>query len=152
MKITLKNVEFKMKNVEFYVYEGIQLPFQNGKFDGVICRYAFHHCPEPQITISEISRVLNSKGIVVLSDPVPSAPDEGEFVNEYQRLKKDGHNCFYQNQVLVDMFDKEGFELADKFDSSITSPRDMDERYEKLLDRTPKTIRNAYCIREFILP
>jgi len=143
-----KATEHKIKNVEFYAYEGIRLPFQNNKFDGVICRYAFHHCPEPQITISEMSRVLKAQGIVVLSDPVPTPPDTGEFIDAFQRLKPDGHNHFCQKQELVDMFGKEGIKLVDSYESSITFPREMDERYEELLAGTPKAIRDAYCIRE----
>ncbi len=142
-----KAVELKIENAEFYVYEGIQLPFQDGKYDGVICRYAFHHCPEPQITISEMSRVLNAKGVVVLSDPVLTPPDEGDFIDEFQRLLPDGHNCFHQKQALIDMFEKEGFVLFDSFESSVTYPRNMDERYDALLDVTPKVILDAYCIR-----
>lgn len=131
-------------NVKFYIYEGIQLPFQNDEFSGVICRYAFHHCPEPQITVAEMSRVLKAEGIVVLSDPVPTPPDKGDFVDTFQRLKPDGHIGFHQKQFLVDVFDREGFSLVNCFESSVTYPREMDERYKALLDRTPKAIRDAY--------
>ena len=133
-------------NVNFYSYEGIQLPFQNNEFNGVICRYAFHHCPEPQITVSEMSRVLKAEGIAVLSDPVPTPPDKGDFVDAFQRLKPDGHICFHQKQFLVDMFDREGFLLVNCFESSVTYPREMDERYKALLDGTPKAIRDAYSL------
>ena len=77
-----------------------------------------------------MSRVLKPQGIAVLSDPIPSPPDEGEFIDEFQRLQPDGHKQFYQKQVLIGMFDREGIELIDTFESSITGPREMDARYE----------------------
>jgi ubiquinone/menaquinone biosynthesis C-methylase UbiE len=141
-----KTAELGIENAVFYVYEGIRLPFQNEEFDGVICRYVFHHCPAPQITVPEMSRVLKAQGIVVLSDPVPFPPDEGGFIDEFQRLKPDGHKQFYRKQVLDGMFDKCGFDLVDSFESSITYPREMDTRYEVLLDSTPVTIIDIYNI------
>jgi hypothetical protein len=44
------------------------------------------------------------------------------------------------------MFDKFGFDLVDSFESSITYPREMDTRYEVLLDSTPVTIIDIYNI------
>ncbi len=139
--------ELELGNVKFHVYEGVKLPFPNEKFSGAICRYAFHHCPQPKITVSEISRILKADGIVVLSDPVPSPPDKGGFMDDFQWLQPDGHNCFHQEQSLVDMFDRAGFELLDTFESSITATRDSNARYEALLARTAKAIRAAYRIR-----
>jgi len=138
--------ELNRRNVKFYPYEGIKLPFQHDEFNGVICRYAFHHCPEPQTTVSEMSRVLKADGIVVLSDPVPTPPDNVDFVDAFQRLRPDGHICFHPKRFLVDMFDREGFMLVDYFESSITYPREIDERYKALLGRTSKAIQDAYRI------
>jgi hypothetical protein len=44
------------------------------------------------------------------------------------------------------MFDKFGFDLVDSFESSITYPRELDTRYEVLLDSTPVTIIDIYNI------
>ena len=93
-----------------------------------------------------MSRVLKPQGIAVLSDPIPSPPDEGEFIDEFQRLQPDGHKQFYQKQVLIGMFDREGIELIDTFESSITGPREMDARYEILLGGTSEAILDAYSI------
>jgi len=141
-----KTAELGIENAAFYVYEGMLLPFENEEFDGVICRYVFHHCPAPKITVSEMSRVLKPQGIVVLSDPVPTPPDEGEFIDEFQRLLPDGHQQFYRKQVLDGMFDNCGFDLIDSFESSITYPREMDTKYEVLLDSTPVTMIDIYNI------
>ena len=141
-----KAAELGIENATFCAYEGIILPFENEEFNGVICRYVFHHCPTPQITISEMSRVLKPRGIVVLSDPVPSPPDEGGFIDEFQRLLPDGHKQFYRKQVLDGMFDHCEFDLVDSFESSITYPREMDPKYEVLLDSTPDTMIEVYNI------
>ena len=139
-------LEQGLKNLSFFSYDGVEFPFKNEKFDCVICRYAFHHCPQPKTTIVEISRVLNTKGMVVLSDPVPSTHDDGKFIDEFQKLQPDGHHCFHPRETLVDWFSKTGFVVVDTFESSITGVRPSDARYEKLLAGTPNAIRDAYRI------
>ncbi len=141
-----KAAELGSSNAAFHAYEGVWLPLQNRDFDGVTCRYAFHHCPEPRVTVSEMSRVLKPHGIVVLSDPIPSPLDEEGFIDEFQRLKPDGHMRFHPQQVLIGMFDAEGFDLVDSFESSVRFPRTVDARYEALLEGTPDSVRDAYEI------
>ena len=140
----LKAEELGLTNTEFHTYEGRHFPFLDGIFSGAVCRYAFHHCPDPEVTVSELARVLDTTGFVVLSDPVPWPPDDGRFIDEFQRLQPDGHHCFHPEESLISMFDKAGFDLVDAFESSITCPRKLNAQYEALLARTSKTIRAAY--------
>jgi SAM-dependent methyltransferase len=47
----------------------LNLPFQNGVFDTVLATEVMEHVPEPKQMLSEISRVLKSDGILILSVP-----------------------------------------------------------------------------------
>jgi ubiquinone/menaquinone biosynthesis C-methylase UbiE len=46
-----------------------RLPFVDGAFDRAICLSALHHVPEMAAAVSEIARVLTSKGVAVFSEP-----------------------------------------------------------------------------------
>jgi ubiquinone/menaquinone biosynthesis C-methylase UbiE len=55
------NVEFRIGNVE-------SMPFQDSSVDAVVGNMVLHHCPNPKIAISEMSRVLKSSGRIAISD------------------------------------------------------------------------------------
>jgi ubiquinone/menaquinone biosynthesis C-methylase UbiE len=45
-----------------------KLPLKDNSFDVVFCRSLLHHLPEPELAISEISRVLRPQGEAVFAD------------------------------------------------------------------------------------
>ena len=55
------NVEFRIGNVE-------SMPLQDSSVDVVVGNMVLHHCPHPEIAISEISRVLKPSGRIAISD------------------------------------------------------------------------------------
>ena len=54
--------------VEFQVADGNRLPFPDGSFDLVICNSVLHHLAEPEKLLSEMSRLVNSGGAILLRD------------------------------------------------------------------------------------
>jgi ubiquinone/menaquinone biosynthesis C-methylase UbiE len=46
-----------------------RLPFVDGAFDKAICLSALHHVPDMAAAVSEISRILTTKGVAVFSEP-----------------------------------------------------------------------------------
>jgi ubiquinone/menaquinone biosynthesis C-methylase UbiE len=46
-----------------------RLPFVDGAFDKALCLSALHHVPDMTAGVSEIARVLTSKGVAVFSEP-----------------------------------------------------------------------------------
>ncbi|EGT4061466.1 TPA: class I SAM-dependent methyltransferase, partial [Clostridioides difficile] len=44
------------------------LPFENGKFDCLLCTDSFHHYPTPKRAIAEFCRVLDTNGYLILAD------------------------------------------------------------------------------------
>src|SRR3989442_4879259 len=55
------NVEFRIGTVE-------SMPLHDSSVDAVIGNMVLHHCPHPEIAISEISRVLKPGGRIAISD------------------------------------------------------------------------------------
>src|SRR5438552_9106590 len=55
------NVEFRIGNVE-------NMSLQDSSVDAVIGNMVLHHCPHPEIAISEMSRVLKTGGRIAISD------------------------------------------------------------------------------------
>ena len=88
--------EENVQNISFITYDGVNFPFADNEFDMVISRYALHHFPDIQKSISEISRVIKSDGFLFISDPTPNVNDTSRFVDGYMQQKKDGHIKFYK--------------------------------------------------------
>ncbi len=135
-----------IKNLEFISYEGVEFPFQESWFEGVISRYAFHHFPDAALCVQGLYRIIESKGFVIISDPLTYEEDTDGFIDQFQQLKTDGHVHFFREPELDALFQKRGFIKESQFFSSISYPRDLNESYLRLLDRTPATILEKYGI------
>lgn len=142
----VKAKEENINNLVFVTYDGIDFPFADQEFDMVISRYALHHFPDIQKSISEVSRILNEEGLFFVSDPTPNDNDSERFVDAYMQLKKDGHIKFYTVDEWKDICKKFGMDLCDSFDSSIRFPKKKDTAYgfEELLNRYDKDIISGY--------
>src|SRR5436853_6072775 len=55
-------------NVEWHRGDVYALPFADGAFDIVSCRFAFHHLQEPARAFAEMARVARTGGRIVLCD------------------------------------------------------------------------------------
>src|SRR5689334_12732279 len=56
---------------EFLVYDGFRLPLPDKSVDRILCMHALHHIPNVDQVISEMSRVLNDRGIAAFAEPGP---------------------------------------------------------------------------------
>lgn len=97
-----------IKNLSFVSYDGIDFPFESDSFDLVVTRYALHHFPDIVHSIGEVSRVLKNGGMLFISDPCPNECDTDRFVDDYMRLKKDGHIKFYTKDDWTDICCNQG--------------------------------------------
>ena len=57
-----------LTNVAFEHGDAEQLPYDDGSFDLVVCRAAFHHMPRPEQILSEMVRVTNPRGRILIAD------------------------------------------------------------------------------------
>ena len=124
-----------IKNLSFVSYDGINFPFDVNTFDLVVTRYA---------------RVLKSDGMLFISDPCPNECDTERFVDDYMRLKKDGHIKFYTRDEWTDICRRQGLMVVDSFNSSIRFPKKKDTAYgyEEVLKKHDKTVIDSYNLLE----
>jgi ubiquinone/menaquinone biosynthesis C-methylase UbiE len=74
-----------LANADFQRYEGVSLPFAHDQFDAAICRYAFHHLPQPETTLDELGRTVRSGGRLVLADAIRDNADDVDFINRSRK-------------------------------------------------------------------
>lgn len=141
-----KAKEENIRNISFVTYDGIDFPFADNEFDMVISRYALHHFPDIQKSISEVSRVIKPEGFLFISDPTPNVNDTSRFVDEYMQLKKDGHIKFYTKDEWKQICEKNGLQMKGSFDSVIRFPKKKDTAYgfDELLEKHDKEIIESY--------
>lgn len=139
-----------VSNLSFVCYEGIDFPFETDSFDMVITRYALHHFPDIEHSISEVTRVLKTGGSFFISDPCPNDCDDSRFIDEYMQLKKDGHIKFYTMDEWKDICGKSGLTMLDFFKSSIRFPKKKDTAYgyQEVLKKHDKLIIESYDLSE----
>ncbi len=65
-------------------YDGVEIPFPAGAFDGVLCNQVLEHAIDPGALLREIGRVLATRGTLILS--VPFLWPEHEQPNDNQRF------------------------------------------------------------------
>jgi ubiquinone/menaquinone biosynthesis C-methylase UbiE len=133
-------------NADFQRYDGIALPFADDRFDAAICRYAFHHLPQPETTLGELGRTVRSGRRLVLADAIRDDADDVDFVNRFQEMKRDGHVRMVRGTSLVDLVSRHGFDLIERFESSICFTRERTAAYDELLAMTPERVLQAYSL------
>jgi ubiquinone/menaquinone biosynthesis C-methylase UbiE len=83
-----KAVEEQVRNVAWSRGSVYALPFPDGTFDVVSCRFAFHHLERPEHAFAEMIRVCASRGRIVLCDAVCSDdPRKAAAFNRMERFR-----------------------------------------------------------------
>jgi len=61
--------DFDYQNTEIITFNGKDVPFENDRFDGVICTEVLEHVQDYQSLINEIRRVMKKNAIAVITIP-----------------------------------------------------------------------------------
>ncbi len=61
-----------IRNVDFILSEVERLSFDDGSFNGALCRFSFHHFVNPARVFAELARVVGAGGWMVIADMVAS--------------------------------------------------------------------------------
>jgi ubiquinone/menaquinone biosynthesis C-methylase UbiE len=102
----ITNVSFQKGDVES------RLPFEEGVFDVVVCRFAIHHFAEPEKVIAEMARVCRTDGLVAIEDLIASEqPERAAYYNEFERLRDTSHTSALAMSELVRMMGAAGLEI-----------------------------------------
>ncbi|WGI75379.1 methyltransferase domain-containing protein [Sinorhizobium meliloti] len=98
-----------------------QIPFENGKFDRIICSHVLEHVPDDRKGMRELRRVLKPGGVAYIM--VPSEVREGTYedsaINTPElRLKHYGqetHVRIYSRNDFVERLREAGFQVNTQF-------------------------------------
>jgi ubiquinone/menaquinone biosynthesis C-methylase UbiE len=90
------------------VADSEELPFDNDKFDMVVCTDSFHHYPHPEKVLAEIRRVLQQDGMLLIADPYIPTPLR-QLVNLYFKLSRSGDVKIYPESDIRKLLEEAGF-------------------------------------------
>ncbi len=101
-----------LTNVETKIADAESLPFDDGSFDLVTCRLAFHHFPNSRQAVSEFARVLKPGGVLGFTDNIV-VPDKkaAGYYNAYEKLRDPSHHWVYPLARLQAMFQEAGLKV-----------------------------------------
>jgi SAM-dependent methyltransferase len=84
--------ERAIEGIGFALGDAERLPFSDNAFELITCRSSAHHFPNVKAFLFEVSRLLGSDGILVVSDPVSPESDElVEFLDRVEILRDPTH-------------------------------------------------------------
>jgi len=123
--------------VDYDVYDGVKLPYQDNSFDLVFAVCVLHHVPTHAWSsfVCEMSRVLKSGGVAMIFEHNPLNPLTKYVVN----------NCpFDENAVLlrgsktVSLFQEAGFKMIDlRYVLSVPAKTSFSRRIDRLFSKLP---------------
>jgi ubiquinone/menaquinone biosynthesis C-methylase UbiE len=101
--------ERQLDNVEWRAASVYELPFPDGSFDIVTCRFAFHHLQEPVRAFAEMARVCRCGGRIVLCDgAAPADATKAAAFNAMERFRDPSTASFLPLATLRDLFMRAG--------------------------------------------
>lgn len=141
--------EKNVKNVEFVAYDGLDFPFGKEQFDLITTRYALHHFPDIEHTFQEVSRILKKGGRFFIADPTPNADDSERFVDDYMRMKPDGHIKYYEKEEFENYAKAVGLKLVKAFQTEICFPRLKKTAigFDDIMNKHKKEVIEGYQVR-----
>ena len=90
----------KIKNLRLYLGDAEHLPFQNDKFDLLICTDSFHHYPNPENAVREFYKVLRNGGTLLLADYWKPFPIR-QLMNIFIPFSNEGDVKIYSQNEIV---------------------------------------------------
>lgn len=105
-----KAEELLAGKAELVTGDADSLPWDDDSFDVVVCNASFHHYPEPQKVLSEMKRVLRTKGRLIVADPWWSVIYRF-LINLYLKtpINMEGDFRIYSEKEIKEMFSECGF-------------------------------------------
>ena len=101
-----------LANVRVQRGDADRLPFAEGEFDVVVCRFAFHHFEDPGRVMREMARVCRPQGTIAVEDLVSSEHRaRSDYQNRFERLRDPSHTRALPPSELLGLFTAAGLEL-----------------------------------------
>jgi ubiquinone/menaquinone biosynthesis C-methylase UbiE len=115
--------ERSLTNVRFQRADAEQLPFAEGEFDIVFCRFAFHHFEDPAVPLREMTRVCRAGGRVAVEDLAASEiPARADYQDQFERLRDPSHTRALPISELARMFGARALEIETVTTGEVVQP------------------------------
>lgn len=139
-----------------------KLPYADGSFDGVTCRFAPHHFTCPASFIMEVSRVLKDRGPFILIDGTveDGQPEVEQWIHDVEKLRDPSHHRFVTpgkwewlcREMGLRILHREIFPLKQPnlqwyFETARTSPENR-EAVCRLISSAPDAVREVLRLGE----
>lgn len=100
----------RAKNIpaEFHQSPAEELPYEDGMFDYIVCRFAFHHFTEKTAALKEIVRVLRIGGKFRLENMLPEDSQDWLLYKYFPTSKKFDSERFWPIQKLTQSLEELG--------------------------------------------
>ena len=96
------------RNVLFLEGDAAALPFVEGSFDLVTCRFAVHHFEHPARQIAEMARVCRGEGRVAIVDLVAFDEELAPEHDRLERLRDPSHTRALPAREIVELLQSSG--------------------------------------------
>lgn len=136
--------EKKISNLFFLSFDGLKYPFAEESFDLIVTRHAFHHFPNVIDTIQQINKLLVKGGKVLISDPLRKEEDNKRIIDEFMKVKKDGHIQFYSIKELEKLFSDNGFVVEKQIITDMKFPFPSKDEYITIYNKMAAEDRLLY--------
>lgn len=104
----IKAEENHIENIQFCSFDGIHYPFEKESVDVITTRYAFHHFPDVRKAVNQLAGLLRKNGKILISDPIRKLSDENRIIDQFMKIKGDGHIGFYTVEEIQELFSEFG--------------------------------------------
>lgn len=104
----------KLSNMKFILGLAEDLPFDDGTFDVVLSRLAFHHFAEMEAPFAEMARVLRPGGKLVIIDMEAARDDLRNMEDHLERLRDFSHVRCRSADELEGLYTAHHFVLTKK--------------------------------------
>ncbi len=134
-----------LTSLSFQTGDAEHLPFAQQAFDIVVSRFALHHCEDVRQVLSEIARVCQFQGKVVIQDLIASEfPARAAYQNRFEQLRDTSHVRALPLSELLTLFTASGLEIAQVYTDHLTMP------LETWLQNAHTPLERAAQVRELI--
>ncbi len=99
----------KIPRAEYVVGDAEDLPYENEKFDVVICNQSFHHYPNPRKAFEGAYRVLKQSGIFIVCDMYCNKVLRAIENNIILKLMNTGDVKTYSSEEVICLLNQAGF-------------------------------------------
>ena len=138
------NEKAGLRNVEYKVGLAESIPFEDGEFDIVCTRLAFHHFENPEEVLKEMRRVLKPSGKIAVIDMIADEDEARETANRFETIRDNSHSKTLSKNEFMSLLKHAGMTVL------YTAEHCIPIEFEKWISLTELTVEDEAEIRNAV--